>query len=307
MLESREYIELNSASIERGYKSCKGAVKKFFKPQLWALSNLPGEQRRSMDAVLFNLMRSIDLLDLDSIDGLSLDIWHEMRDDLSDALQDKCTTVELAALADTARKYNIPQQYLFDPLRGADQWIRTREFKTFDQLETFCSQVGGASMAAAIPVLGPIEEGWELDAVGCGKAVMLTQLLGSFINDLKQNKVFLAKDDLEDCEVDLPRLKMRRESKELRYLVRLYTSRIEKMFLEASGLASYLDFDGNRSMKSFLSMNWKMLQKMKVEPECILAEEGVLSGRDQLSLKSRHLLGMDKVLPCVKEVEHAHH
>jgi len=285
MLESREHIELNSASIERGYKSCKGAVKKVFKPQLWALSNLPGEQRRSMDAVLFNLMRSIDLLDLDSVDGLSLDIWHEMRDDLSDALQDKCTTVE----------------------RGADQWIRTREFKTFDQLETFCSQVGGGSMAAAIPVLGPIEEGWELDAVGCGKAVMLTQLVANFVNDIKQNKVFLAKDDLEDCEVDLPRLKMRRESKEFRYLVRLYTSRIEKMFLECSGLASYLDFDGNRSMKSFLAMNWKMLQKMKAEPECILSEEGVLSGRDQLSLKSRHLLGMDKSLPCVKEVEHAHH
>lgn len=307
MLESREHIELNDASIERGYKSCKGAVKKFFKPQLWSLSNLPGEQRRSMDTVLFNLMRSIDLLDLDSVDGLSLDIWHEMRDDLSDALQDKCATVELAALADTARKYNIPQQYLFDPLRGADQWIRTREFKTFDQLETFCSQVGGGSMAAAIPVLDPIEDGWELDAVGCGKAVMLTQLLANCVNDIKQNKVFLAKDDIEDCEVDLTRLKMRRESKELRYLVRLYASRIEKMFLECSGLASYLDFDGNRSMKSFLSMNWKMLQKMKVEPECILAEEGVLSGRDQLSLKSRHLLGMNKSLPCVKEVEHAHH
>jgi len=54
-------------------------------------------------------------------------------------------------------------------------------------------------------------------------------------------------------------------------------------------------------------MNWKMLQKMKVEPESILSEEGVLSKRDQLSLKSRHLLGMDKVLPIVSEPEHAHH
>ena len=307
MPEFREHIELNSAAIERGYKSCKGAVKKFFKGQLWPISNMPGEQRRGLDAVLSNLMRTIDLLDLDSADGLSLDIWHEMRDDLSDAMQGKCATVELAALADTANKFKIPQQYLFDPLRGADQWIRTREFKTFDELETFCSQVGGASMAAVVPVLGPIEDDWEVDAIGCGKAAMLTQLLASFVNDTKQNKVFLAKEDIEDCEVDLPRLKMRRESKELRYLVRLYTSRIEKMFLECSGLASCLDFDGNRSIKSFLAMNWKMLQKMKVEPECILAEEGVLSGRDQLSLKSRHLLGMDKALPIVSEAEHAHH
>ena len=39
-----------------------------------------------IDTILFNLMRTIDLLDLDSVDGLSLDIWHEIRDDLSDAL-----------------------------------------------------------------------------------------------------------------------------------------------------------------------------------------------------------------------------
>ncbi len=307
MPESREHIELNSDSIDRGYKSCKGAVKKFFKGMLWPISNMPGQQRRGLDTVLFNLMRTIDLLDLDSADGLSLDIWHEMRDDMSDALQGKCTTVELAALADTAQKFKIPQQYLFDPLRGADHWIRNRQFKTFDELDNFCSLVGGASMAAAIPVLGPIEDGWELDAICCGKAAMLTHLLASCVNDLKQNKVFLAQDDIEDCEVDIPRLKMREQSKSFRYLVRLYTSRIEKMFLECSGLASHLDFDGNRSMKSFLSMNWKMLQKMKVEPECILPEEGVLSGRDQLSLKSRHLLGMDKSLPCVKELEHSHH
>ena len=110
MPESREHIELNSAAIERGYKSCKGAVKKFFKGQLWPISNMPGEQRRGLDAVLSNLMRTIDLLDLDSADGLSLDIWHEMRDDLSDAMQGKCATVELAALADTANKFKIPQQ-----------------------------------------------------------------------------------------------------------------------------------------------------------------------------------------------------
>ena len=307
MSETPQYVELNSNSIDRGYKSCKGAVKKFFKGTLWPISNMPGEQRRGLDAVLSNLIKTIDLLDLDSVDGLSLDIWHEMRNDLSDAMQGKCATVELAALADTAHKFKIPQQYLFDPLRGADQWIRTREFKTFDELETFCSQVGGASMVAVIPLLGPLEDDWELDAIGCGKAAMLTHLLANCVNDIKQNKVFLAKEDIKDCEVDLPRLKMRRESKEFRYLVRLYTSRIEKMFLEASGLASRLDFDGNRSVKSFLAKNWKMLQKMKVEPECILSDEGVLSSRDQLGLKSRHLLGMDKALPIVREAEHAHH
>ena len=306
MLETQDHIELNSESIDRGYKSIRGAVKKCFKGHIWTINNMPGEQRRGLDAVLFNLMRTLDLLDLDSVDGLSLDVWHETRDDLTDAFQDNCTSVELAALVDTARKFRVPKQFLFDPYRGADYWIRNREFQTFDELEVFCSNVGGASMAAAMPILGIVKDGWEIEAIQCGKAIMLTQILANCVDDFKQNKVFFALEDIEDCEVDIPRLKLRRESKSFRFLVRLYASRIEKMFFECAGLASHLDFDGIRSLKSLLGIHWKMLTKMKIKPESILAEEDVLSGREQLSLKSRHLMGMKKSIPIVRE-EPVHH
>ena len=35
------------------------------------------------------------------------------------------------------RKYEIPKQFLFDPLVGADIWIRNRQFETFEELATF--------------------------------------------------------------------------------------------------------------------------------------------------------------------------
>ncbi|MDG1875736.1 MAG: squalene/phytoene synthase family protein [Mariniblastus sp.] len=306
MLETREHIELNTSAIDRGHKSIRGAVKKCFKSHIWTINNMPSGRRRGIEAVLFNLMKTIDLLDLDSVDGLSLDVWHETRDDLSDAFQDNCTSVELAALVDTARKFNIPKQYLFDPYRGADFWIRNREFQTFDELEVFCSNVGGASLAATMPVLGVTRKGWDVQAIKCGKAIMLTQILANAVNDFKQNKVFFALEDIEDCKVDIPRLKLRRESKSFRFLIRLYASRIEKLFYECADLASFLDFDGQRSLKSLLGRFWKTLLKMKIEPECILSEEGVLSSRDLLSLKSRHLMGMEKKIPIVHE-QQSHH
>lgn len=307
MLETQDYVELNSSTIERGYKSCKGAVKKFFKGNLWAANNLPGEQRRALDAILFNLMRTIDLLDLESADGLSLDVWHEIQNDLSDAFRDKCASVELAALVDAARRFDVPKQFLFDPLRGADHWIRSHKFDCFDQLESFCSYVGGASLTSAIPVLGAIKPGYEVAAMECGKGVMLTQILANCVRDMKQNKVFFATEDLEDCEVDLPRLKLRRASQGFRYLVRLYVHRIEKMFIASGSLLSHMDFDGKRSLKSLMGMNWKMLMKMKLEPECILSEEGVLTKGEHLGLKSRHLLGMETELPFVTDPGGHHH
>ena len=306
MLETREHIELNSHSIERGYKSCRGAVNKYFKGKLWPASNLPGPERRALDTILFNVMRTIDLLDLESASGLSLDVWHEIRDDLSDAFLDQCTSVELAALVDSSRQFNIPKQYLFDPLRGADLWIRNHKFGTFDELEAFCSFVGGSTMAAAAPVLGLIKPNHEIPAIQCGKAIMLTQILGNCVSNMKQNKVFFAIEDLEDCEVDIPRLKLRRPSQSFRFLVRLYVSRIERLYFEGAQFAQYLDYDGKRSLKSLLAVNWKMLTKMKIEPECILAPEGVLTRREQLALKSRHLMGMDSQLPIGCDETHDH-
>jgi phytoene synthase len=306
MLDTRDHIELHSQAIERGYKSCRVAVNTFFKGHLWPASNLPGPERRAIDTLLFNLMRTIDLFDLESVSGLSLDVWHEIRDDLSDAFRDQCSSVELAALVDSCRRFKIPKQYLFDPLRGADLWIRNHKFDTFDELEAFCSFVGGSTMAAAAPVLGIVEPDHELAAIQCGKAIMLTQILANCVNDMKQNKVFFALEDLQDCEVDVPRLKLRRPSQSFSFLVGLYVSRIEQLFHAGGQFVQYLDYDGQRTIKTLLALHWKMLMNMKIEPECILTPDGVLNRREQLTLKSRHLLGMESPLAIIPDQPHPH-
>ncbi|MEM7456714.1 MAG: hypothetical protein AAF456_20385 [Planctomycetota bacterium] len=151
MQETRERIVLDTAAVERGYKSCKVAVTGFFKPWRYVISNLPGDKRRGMHAVLAHVVRAIDMLDLESHNGLPLDVWCEIRDDLSDALCGQCTTIELAALADARQEHEIPRQFLFEILEGADLWIRTRKFETFDELEVFAARLGGGSFRQPLP------------------------------------------------------------------------------------------------------------------------------------------------------------
>ncbi|MDA7912000.1 squalene/phytoene synthase family protein [bacterium] len=308
MLTSPNHIQLNSNAIERGYRSCRGAGRRYFKSQIWTSVNLPRDQRRALDAVLFNLMRTLDLLDLESADGRSLDVWFEVRDDLSDAFRGQCTSVELAALVDASRRFKIPKQFIFDPLRGADLWIRNQKFETFGELESFCSYVGGSSLVSAMPILGVIKPDFEVSAIECGKAIMLTQLLANCVNDMKRNKTYLAQDDMSQCELDIPRLKLRRTSPSLVHFVRLYASRIEKMFFRAKHLAEYLDFDGKRTLKSLLAIHWQMLLKMQLTPETILSELGVLNRQERLALQSRHLLGLERDIPIFidSKVNHTH-
>lgn len=296
MLETREPIQFNENTLDRGYKSCRAVVKKQLKPYVWPASNIAGENRKGVDAILAHLLTTIDLLDLESSNGLSLDVWHEIRSDVSDAFLDKYASAELAALVDTCRRFDVPKQYIFDPLRGADLWIRNRKFNTFEELEVFCSYIGGATMASLVPVVGAIKPNYELPAIACGKAIMLTQIVANCVGDMKRNCFFLPQQDLKSCEVDVPRMKLRRPTQSLRHLIRLFVSRLEPMYLEAGKLMTYLDYDGRRSLLSILALNWKLLNKMKLDPDTVLSAEGILTTTEMLGLKSRHLLGMDHKL-----------
>lgn len=304
--ETRPRIELSNEAVERGYKMCRTATRQEFGSLTWVGKNLPSNRRRGIEALMNHMARCIDLTDLESSDGLPLDIWSEIRDDLSDAFMDECTTADLAALVDTARTFDVPKQYLFDMLDGVDVWIRNRAFPTYDELEVFAGRVGGSAMAAAVPILGHIKEGYEVAAVKTGQAVMLTQLLAGVVTNLKLNKPFLAEDDIEDTGVILHRLKMRQPSQELKYLVRLYASRIEKLFYEGGHVVDFLDYDGRRSVTSLLAVHWAMLMKMRVEPESVLAKEGVLSKREMFGLKAKHVLGTEGKIPIIPEQDHHH-
>lgn len=293
MLTARVYIELTPEAIENGYRNCQSVANRFFRPVRWIIGNFPAGQRRELAPILFHVVRTIELLNLQSDNGLPLDLWHEIRDDLSDAFLDKCTSVELAALADTARKHQIPKQFLFDPIFGADIWMRNRKFKTYDELSSFACQTGGSLLAAAVPVMGLIKPHYEVAAIECGKAMMLTQLLANLANDAKLNKIFVAQDDLQECEIEIQRLKLRQTSPTLKHLVRLYCWRIEKSLTEGSKLLRHLDYDARRSVTSLLAWHWRMVTQMKLEPDSVLHEQGCLRKGDLLKLRARHLLGIE--------------
>ncbi len=297
MLETRDHIELTPAAVERGYKSCRSAVKTYFKNQVWMAGNLPADRRRALDALMTHLIRALDFLDLESPNLLPLDVWTETRDDVSDSFNQKCTSVELAALADACLQFSVPKQYLFDMLEGADWWTRNPTIDSFDDLLVMAYRLGGTAVVASVPILGFIKPDYEVPAIRCGQAIVLTHAIANCVSNLTCHRNLIPRSDFEECGVDLSRFRLRQYSKNVGYLVRLYCSRIEEVMNEARYLIDYMDFDGVRTIKSLLSYHWKMMVKMKMDPECILHPEGVLSPREKLGLKTRHLLGIEGNIP----------
>lgn len=306
MLETSSRVEAHGETLEQGYKACRKQVKKNLKPWDWLISNVGGDNKKGVYALLHQFLQTSEMLDLESPDGQMLSISEEIQQDVSNAFAGDFATPELAALADTCYRYNVDPQCFYDSMEAADNWVTKREFTTFEQLDEFCEAFGGSMMASLAPVIGVVKPDYQHAATACGKAVMLTQILANCVNDIKHNRNFLAKEDLADCEVDISRLKMRRPTEQFKHLVRLYTSRLEPMYHEAGHLVSTLDFDGKRTLTSLLAACWKMVSNMKLDPNCILSADGVLTKADKFNLRSKHLLGMDTKLPFVAE-DHGHH
>ncbi|MCH2180489.1 MAG: squalene/phytoene synthase family protein [Mariniblastus sp.] len=306
MQEIRPRIELNLAAIEAGYRSCRRLARQSFRPYTWIAANLPKPQRMGLEALAWYLGQCIELLDLESANQLPLEVWCEIRDDVGDALVGECTSIELAALADTCQNFSIPKQYLFDMLDGSDYWIRFRKLQTFDELEVLAYRLGGAMMAATVPVLGFVREDYEVPACRLGKAIFLTQILANALNDASRNKVFIAQQDILETEWEVDRFKLKQTSNSLTDLVKLYATRITRLFEEGGQLVNYLDFDGRRTIKSLIAFHWNLLQNMQRNPESLLKPGTILSNRDRFSLKTRHLLGMEGNVPVIPGDNPAH-
>ncbi len=268
---------------------------------------MPSQQQRHLNPLLYHLIRISNLMALQSNDGRPLDVWNESRDELNAAFLGTPTNPEMAALVDVANEYQIPKEYVFAPLLGSDLWIRQHQFLTYDELEVFVGKVGGSLMVAMMPVLGTVKSGYEEIAYECGKGILLTGLLANLVNDARVNKVFLAQQDLQECEIDIQRIMVRKSCPTLKHLVRLYCWRIEKIFESGGQILSFLDFDSRRSMTSLLSLAWKTKLKMQMEPDSILNEEGVLNRRELFELRAKHLLGLEGDIPFAANDNHSEH
>ena len=269
---------------------------------------MSSQTRRDLEAIAVHMSNCLDLLDLSSSNLLSVEVWHDIRNELSAALSGVFVdTPEMRALTDVVKRHQIPQQFLFDMLSAADFWIRFGQFETWDQLETFASDLGGSVVAASCWVMGVKEdrhEGFHEAALDYGAAIMLTQKLANCVRDLKANRNFLAAEDLQRFKVDTCRVQMLQPSVELTRFVRFTVTRIEKLFVRGGRVLSHLEMDGKRSLTSLMSLHWRMLVQMRRDPNCLFNETGVLSQREIRGLKIRHFLGTEGGLPFAEQGEH---
>ncbi|MEZ6096408.1 MAG: squalene/phytoene synthase family protein [Pirellulaceae bacterium] len=299
-----DFVDVSTADLEMGYKACRQIAKQHFSNWTWNILNLPGDERRGIDSLLFLIRQGIDLLDASSRSDTKVDPTGDLRDKLNDALCERFVSPEWATIQKTQQHFRIPKQLLFDFVSGLDHQIRFGQPKSYDEVLTRASLMGGSLFAAMVKIMGVHSDDYLVPAIKSGQLLLMTHWLAEVRNDARHHRAFLAKDDFANAECTLETLASSSFSKPVAHLVRLYTSRLEQRIRDTQELIPHLDFDCSRAVRGAISAAWKMLVKLQRYPEELFSVDGPMSRTELFALKAKYVLGIDGELPFELHDEH---
>ena len=297
---------LPPVTLEESFRLCERMVHERLGNHLWMIGNLPREMRPYINAVLALTIRTEKLCDIHVGRSARGELLDDLREDFRNNFMEEESTDQFPALLETMRRHEIPQQYLHDIVAAADMGIRIDRYTGFDQWLQFGYRLGGGTLLSLIPVVGVERPGYEAAAIACGQAICLTHLLGDIGDEIQKLEYFLPTGDLDEFGVDLARHNPSRPDKAMLRLIRCQVKRIESLFEEGGQLVSYLTLDGQRVVKTMVSVYWNLLMKIGREPEKVLLEHPKLSRRERFGFKLKHLLGLEGGVSVLPDGRHPH-
>lgn len=110
----------------------------------------------------------------------------------------------LAALADTARRYDIDHRHFTDFMTSMSMDTHVTGYPTFDELDVYVHGSAAVIGLQMLPILGTVvpREEAEPPAAALGVAFQLTNFLRDVGEDLERGRVYLPSDELAAFGVD---------------------------------------------------------------------------------------------------------
>ena len=306
--ESTEtYLKPTEKTVLKGYQQCRDFVRENFDEFKWAFSNLSGHQKYGVWAILTFSGRCWQLLNLDQGSKEAAEIQNEWRDENRDWFNGKYRSAKLVALLDTFHKFRLDRKYLVNMLEGVEYWLSRREFKTLDELQEFARLIGGPVIQAIGQIVeydhGDVESN-ERRAEQIGQAIAVSQMLSRTASNVKRGRVFFPTELLTEYDCRVSDLCLGRGGPGFDRMVQVIADQARSDLLEGAHLLGDLSFDGQRVMKSILSLTLRVLDVIRESPESVLERRVQFSLMEQFRFQLKHILGMEGTKELEKFVHH---
>ena len=291
------------ARTAAAYLFCRDVARREAKNFYWAFRVLPRHKSDAMCAVYAFMRRADDLADDES---KSIET---RRAEMSDWLQswrasrmpaNVAATTDLAfvALADTQRRFNIPDRLLEELVAGTTMDLEphaadVQTYATFEDLYRYCYLVASVVGLVCIKIFGYTDPRAEQFAEETGIAFQLTNILRDVKEDIERNRVYLPIDLLDEfgetpSELhELAHSNARAMTERERAMLATLAIRAEKYYVAANKLIPLLDRDSRAAMWVLVTIYHRLLSRIADRKMEVFRERVALSTAEKLIVFAR--------------------
>jgi phytoene synthase len=293
-----------SVSLEESYRYCCRIARRTAKNFYYSFLVMPREKRCAMCAIYAFMRRSDDIADSAANPAVALDGLRQWRAQVDAALNSEepqagpaqsgtGTPVPLElgilpALADTVRRYRIPQRHFYELLDGTEMDQTTTRYETFDDLYKYCYHVASAVGLIVLPVFGFKDQAALAPAEACGIAFQLTNILRDVKEDARLGRIYLPLEDLRRFGVSEDNIMNGHATPQFLELMKFEAARAREFYKNAQPLIGMIDADSRGTLVVMIGIYGGILRKIEERNFAVFDERIRLSTAEKLWIVAKN-------------------
>jgi phytoene synthase len=290
-----------ATEVGAAYQHCERVTRAQARNFSYGIRLLPADKRRALSAVYAFARRVDDIGDgsLPAADKLTaLAAARAGLTGLSgpdSAGQDPV----LIALADAARRFEIPLGAFGELIDGCEADVRGTRYATFGELEHYCRCVAGSIGRLSLGVFGCEDASVAAPlADALGVALQLTNILRDIREDFGNGRVYLPAEDLARFgAVLVPGDAAGLNDRRLEDVVRFEADRARGWYATGLRLMPLLDRRSAASAGAMAGIYFRLLTHISASPAAALRSRLSLSTGEKAMVAARSLAGLTPAVP----------
>lgn len=294
-------MAVSSAELELAYADCRNITRREAKNFYYAVVTLPQEKRKAIYAAYSFCRQCDDSVDEAASPEAKLSALADLQVNLTLAYEGHPATPVFLALADTADRYDIPQEYFSEIIRGVESDLVKTRYQDFDELREYCYRVASVVGLVCLQIFQyPPQDGAAAReyAVDLGLAMQLTNIVRDVREDWSMGRVYLPQDEMARFGYTEEQLAAGIRNDAFVELLRFQGQRARAYFRSGFRLLPYLSRRSRACPAALGAIYSRVLDRIEASGYDVLGERRIaLSGSEKARIAARAWMASMLSLP----------
>ena len=258
---------ISDIHLEDAYDYCEQITRNEARNFYYAFITLPMRKKRAIYTAYAFCRRCDDAVDNSESTTEKKRLLDEIENNLKSGINLNKLILEnnpiILATCAIIKEFNIPQQYFFDVIQGVRMDIEFTSFNSFDEVKEYCYKVASVIGLICIKIFGYSNPKAIDYAIDFGLAMQLTNILRDILDDLNENRCYLAFEEMDKFNYSINQLRESLYNDDFIQMMKFEVDRAKRYFESGSRLLPLVDTDSRICLFILSKIYSKILKKIE--------------------------------------------